>query len=294
MAAFCRFSVRAARKKSPALCALPDDSASTILLFRATWCSTYPGILRWINGKSPFKMSKPISAEAKYSGRVKADLRESPVYGVSANFSGLNLAALAAGSPTLAHQFSGNATGEIELEMHGVGRDALVASLACRGRAAIQPASLLGFDLFDSLHAGARRAGSSAFSEVSGTFACRDDQIELSGVRLRSGGYILGASGTVDFAPQCRYSPAVDAASEKSGARRRRCPGRSGIRICFAGRFLRRVSSVWKQPRASKSESHYTPACQFRKSVREKPANMPTKLRHHPLTTFKRGRSSPR
>ena len=136
----------------------------------------------------------------KVSGRVKADLREAPVYNVSANFSGLNLAALAAGSPSLAHQFSGLATGEIELEMHGIGRDALVASLGCRGRAAIQPALLLSFDLFDSVHAGVRRNGTSTFSEVSGTFACRDDQIELSGVRLRSGDTALGASGTVDFA----------------------------------------------------------------------------------------------
>lgn len=135
----------------------------------------------------------------KVGGRVKADLRESPVYTVSANFTGLNLAALAAGSPTLAHEFSGSATGDIEFEMHGVGRDALVASLGCRAHAAIQPASLQGFDLFDSLHAGARRAGSSTFSEVSGTFVCRDDQIELTGVRLRSGDTVLGASGTVDF-----------------------------------------------------------------------------------------------
>ena len=131
---------------------------------------------------------------------MNADLREAPAYDVSASFSGLNLAALAAGSPTLAHQFAGMATGEIELEMHGTGRDALVASLACRGRTAIQPASLLGFDLFDSLRAGARRNGTSTFSEVSGTFACRDDQIELSGVRVRNGDTTLGATGTVDFA----------------------------------------------------------------------------------------------
>ena len=136
----------------------------------------------------------------KISGNVKADLRDSPVYNVSGNFSGLNLAALAAGSPTLAHQFSGSATGEIELEMKGVGRDALVASLACRGRAVIEPASFAAFDLFDSLRDGTRRSGTSAFSEVDGSFVCHDDQIDLTGVRLRNGETSLGASGTVDFA----------------------------------------------------------------------------------------------
>lgn len=136
----------------------------------------------------------------KVSGSVKADLRDSPIYKVSASFEGLNLAALAAGSPTLARQLSGSATGEIELEMKGVGRDALVGSLACRGRAAIQPATFTAFDLFDSMHAGARRSGTSTFSEVNGAFVCHDDRIDLSGVRLRNGDTSIAASGTVDFA----------------------------------------------------------------------------------------------
>lgn len=137
----------------------------------------------------------------KVSGSVKADLRALPIYKVTARVVGMNLASLAAGSPVLAREFTGAASGEIEMELHGAGRDALVGSLGCRGRAAIQPAALLGFDLFDSLRAGARRSGTSSFSEVTGTFACHDDRIELSGVRLRSAGdAILGASGTVDFA----------------------------------------------------------------------------------------------
>ena len=135
----------------------------------------------------------------KVSGSLKADLRELPAYDISARFAGINLAGLAAGSPAIARQFAGVASGEIDLELHGVGRDAMLASLGCRGRAEIQPASLQGFDLFESLRAGSRRGGASAFSEVAGTFACRDDQIELSGVRMRSGDALLGASGTVDF-----------------------------------------------------------------------------------------------
>jgi len=136
----------------------------------------------------------------KVTGSLKADLRGLPAYNVSARLAGINLASLTAGSPTLARQFSGIASGEIDAEMHGVGRDALVASLGCRGRATIQPASLQGFDLVESLRAGARRGGTSSFSEVSGTFSCRDEQIQMSGVRLRSGDVSIGASGTVDFA----------------------------------------------------------------------------------------------
>jgi len=136
----------------------------------------------------------------KVTGSLKADLRGLPAYNVSARLAGINLASLTAGSPALVRQFSGIASGEIDAEMHGIGRDALVASLGCRGRATIEPASLQGFDLFESLRAGARRGGSSLFSEVTGTFACRDDQAEVSGVRLRSGDASIGASGTVDFA----------------------------------------------------------------------------------------------
>jgi AsmA-like protein len=135
----------------------------------------------------------------KVTGSLNADLRGLPAYNFSARLAGLNLASLTAGSPALARQFSGIASGEIEAEMRGIGRDALLASLGCHGRATIQPASLQGFDLVESLRAGARRNGTSSFSEVSGTFACRDDQVELSGVRLRIGDVSIGASGDVDF-----------------------------------------------------------------------------------------------
>lgn len=136
----------------------------------------------------------------KVSGSLKADLRGLPAYNISARLAGINLASLTAGSPALARQFSGIASGEIDAELHGIGRDALVASLGCRGHAIIQPASLQGFDLFESMRAGARRGGTSSISEVSGTFACRDDLVELSGVRLRSGDVSIGASGSVDLA----------------------------------------------------------------------------------------------
>ena len=38
------------------------------------------------------------------------------------------------------------------------------------------------------------------FRRLSGSFVCHDDQIDLTGVRLRNGETSLGASGTVDFA----------------------------------------------------------------------------------------------
>ena len=136
----------------------------------------------------------------KVSGSVKSDLRAAPKYDVSARFAGLNLASLVAGSPSLAKQLSGNASGDIELQMQGVGTSALLASLDCHGRASVQTATLQGFDLLESLRVGARRGAGSSFSEVSGTFACENDRVELSGVRLRSGDSVLGASGNVDFA----------------------------------------------------------------------------------------------
>ena len=191
----------------------------------------------------------------KVTGSLKADLRGLPAYNISARLAGINLASLTAGSPALARQFSGIASGEIDAELHGIGRDALVASLGCRGHATIQPASLQGFDLVESMRAGARRGGTSSISEVSGTFACRDDLVELSGVRLRSGDVSIGASGSVD--------PARNADIHLQWLPRARNPIRVGAdspadtaAIFFAALSSRRASSLRKQPRASESESH--------------------------------------
>ena len=146
-----------------------------------------------------FKDAEADFSGGKVSGGLQADLRALPQYALLARFSGVNIATLIAGSPTLAKQISGTASGEIELQLKGIGREALVASLECRGRAAVQPASLQGFDLVDSLRAGSRRGAASTFAEAAGNFICRDDRIELSGVRLRSGDSSLAAQGTVDF-----------------------------------------------------------------------------------------------
>ena len=110
----------------------------------------------------------------KVTGSLKADLRELPAYNVSVRLAGLNLASLTAGSPALARQFSGIASGEIEAEMHGSAGMRWSRHWGAAGRD--HPAGIASGIRFDRVLAGRALAAVERvrFQEVSGTFACRD------------------------------------------------------------------------------------------------------------------------
>ncbi|MFZ0739118.1 MAG: AsmA family protein [Candidatus Acidiferrales bacterium] len=137
---------------------------------------------------------------AKLSGGLIADLQKTPAYNIRAYVTDLNLSALSSGSPTFDHLVAGDASGNVSMAFQGVGRDALFASLSCEGTAAIRNASLQGFDLFESMRAGARRPGKTTFLRAVGSFACRNNSIQISQLRLIGLDATLETAGSVDVA----------------------------------------------------------------------------------------------
>jgi hypothetical protein len=135
---------------------------------------------------------------ARVSGKLVADLQKVPAYTMTSHFTGLNLATLTAGSPTLARTFAGLASGDLAMTLTGIGRDALFASLECDGTAEIQNPSVEGFDLIGSLRTEGRVPGTTSFSRAPGAFKCRNGRIEISQARLTGPGGMLSLAGSVD------------------------------------------------------------------------------------------------
>jgi AsmA-like C-terminal region len=136
------------------------------------------------------------------SGSFDAMLQSAPAYRARVSFSGVNLAALTAGSPALANLFGGSAWGEISMDARGAGRGEILSSLACEGSARVQDAEVRGFDLMASLRDAARApvSGKSTFREASAVFSCGEGRIRFKELHLSGPAGKADASGFVDFA----------------------------------------------------------------------------------------------
>ncbi|HEV2225135.1 MAG TPA: hypothetical protein VGR84_19235, partial [Candidatus Acidoferrales bacterium] len=102
------------------------------------------------------------NARARFSGgevlgSIALNLNTQPTYEATAKFTDVNLGSLAAKTVSLANLFAGAASGDIQISAKGIGRVALLGSLACRGDARIRGAVYNGMDLDESRSAGARR-----------------------------------------------------------------------------------------------------------------------------------------
>ncbi|MGH9711264.1 MAG: hypothetical protein ACRD37_12035, partial [Candidatus Acidiferrales bacterium] len=91
----------------------------------------------------------------------------------------------------------------------GIGRAALLGSLACRGDARIRDAQYYGIDLDESVRAGARRPGITNFPAASADFSCADGQVRFAKLNLENQNAAYNASGYVDFKRQMNleFSP---------------------------------------------------------------------------------------
>ncbi|HEV2221940.1 MAG TPA: hypothetical protein VGR84_02965, partial [Candidatus Acidoferrales bacterium] len=103
--------------------------------------------------------------------------------------------------------------GDIQISAKGIGRVALLGSLACRGDARIRGAVYNGMDLDESRSAGARRPGVTNFPAASTDFSCADGQVRFSRLHLETRAAAYNATGYVDFKRQLNleFSPlAID------------------------------------------------------------------------------------
>lgn len=133
------------------------------------------------------------------SGSMDLDLAQNPSYEIAAQFQDVNLGLLAAHTFSLADLFAGAASGTLHLAVQGLGRDALIRSLSCRGNAEMADASYRGIDLQDSIQAASRQPGVTIFPRAAAEFSCADGRVNFSRLYLQSRTADFDAAGYVDF-----------------------------------------------------------------------------------------------
>ncbi|HET8967315.1 MAG TPA: AsmA family protein [Candidatus Acidoferrum sp.] len=143
------------------------------------------------------------NAQAQWSGglaqgRLVAALSASPKYEVSASFEHVSLVQ----TPwleQLADHLGGTASGSIELEAKGIGREALLKSLAGKGELQLNRIELRGWDLAETMAQGEWKKGSSHWPGGSATFHLSDGGFELNALRLASPSEEFLLKGSVSF-----------------------------------------------------------------------------------------------
>ncbi|MGC1107345.1 MAG: AsmA-like C-terminal region-containing protein [Candidatus Acidiferrales bacterium] len=133
------------------------------------------------------------------SGSMALDLSPDPTYNVVAQFRDVNLGLLAARTFSLSDLFAGAASGQIRLAAKGLGRDALLRSLACQGNARVLSAAYNAMDLMESVQASVRRPGVTTFPRAAAVFSCANGRVSFSRLQLQSPRGDFAASGYVDF-----------------------------------------------------------------------------------------------
>jgi hypothetical protein len=135
-------------------------------------------------------------------GSIALNLSAQPTYDATAKFTDVNLSSLAAQTLSLANLFAGTASGDLQISAKGIGRAALLGSLACRGDARIRDASYNGMDLNESRSASARRPGTTILPAASADFSCANGQVRFSRLHLETQAAAYNAAGYVDFKHQ--------------------------------------------------------------------------------------------
>jgi hypothetical protein len=152
-----------------------------------------------LNGRDlEFTGASAQMASGNLTGRARASLGAVPNYGVIVNFTGVDLSELTAQMPSLAGQFDGAASGELNIISKGATRSDLISSLGVIGSARIANAQLKRVNLEESLRQGEIRAGSETFHDSVLEFDLGDGVIDFSRFMLLTSSGRLEGTGTVD------------------------------------------------------------------------------------------------
>jgi hypothetical protein len=131
-------------------------------------------------------------------GHLLATLSSTPRYDVSAAFEHVSLAQ----TPWLAqlsNHLTGSASGHVDLRAAGIGRDALLKSLAGKGELRLGKIELRGWDIAGTMAEGEWKAGMSRWLSGTGTFHISDAGFELNALRLASPTEEFFLKGSVSF-----------------------------------------------------------------------------------------------
>ena len=144
------------------------------------------------------------NAQAQWSGgfvtqgHLAATLSGNPTYDVSALFSHVTVTQ----TPWLAHladRLAGAASGKLELQAKGIGREALLKSLNGKGELRLEKIELRGWDLAGTMARGEWKPGISRWPSGTGTFHISDGGFELNAMRLASPSDEFLLKGSVSF-----------------------------------------------------------------------------------------------
>jgi hypothetical protein len=131
-------------------------------------------------------------------GSMNASLSASPSYEVAASLNGVSLV-LTPWLARLSEHLAGTASGTLKLRARGVGRDALLKSLAGEGEIHLSKVELRGWDVAGTMAQGQWKTGVSRWATGSGTFHLSDGGFELNGLKLASASDEFLLKGSVSF-----------------------------------------------------------------------------------------------
>ena len=131
-------------------------------------------------------------------GTVEAAFSANPRYEITASFERV----LIVQTPWLARlsdRLAGTASGALELRATGIGRDALLGSLAGKGELRLANVELRGWDIAGTMAIGEWKTGTSRWTAGQGTFHLSDGGFDLNGLRLASASGEFLLKGSVSF-----------------------------------------------------------------------------------------------
>lgn len=142
-------------------------------------------------------------ADAQWAGgtvhaQIHAKFAPLPKYDVTAKLERVNLAEI----PTpdrFTERLAGVASGIVQVETEGVGRDELLQKLAGGGEIKLQNVEFRGWDVNASVADGAPHAGTSRWTSGAGKFTMRNRGVIVEALTLESGTERTSLQGTVSF-----------------------------------------------------------------------------------------------
>jgi hypothetical protein len=131
-------------------------------------------------------------------GSVQAVFSAKPRYEIAASFDRVSIAQTPWLAP-LADRLAGTASGALELQTGGIGRDALLSSLAGKGEIRLADVELRGWDVAGTMALGEWKAGTSHWTTGAGIFHLSEGGFDLNSLRLASASGDFLLKGSVSF-----------------------------------------------------------------------------------------------